>query len=93
MNIRVCTAILLTCLGTCRSFFELFKKNSALLKQANQLLTRTESAEAKLAEKQECSAKLRTCHLAALAALKEQIDSLMEENAKILTSLKGNPCF
>jgi len=45
-----------------------------------------------LAEKQECSAKLRTCHLAALAALKEQIDSLMEENAKILTSLKGNPC-
>jgi hypothetical protein len=63
--------------------------NSALLKQTNQLLTRAESAEAKLAEKQERSAKLRTCHLAVLAVLEKQINSLKEENTKISTSLKG----
>ncbi|CAD6342771.1 unnamed protein product [Miscanthus lutarioriparius] len=50
---------------------------------------RRESAEAKLAEKkQERSAKLRTCHLAVLAVLEKQINSLKEENTKISTSLK-----
>ena len=59
------------------------------MKQSNQLLARAESAEAKSVEEQERYAKQEEDHLAAIAVLQEQVDSLKEKNKELSASLKG----
>ena len=81
--------ILLTCLGACQAFVERSNQSLALLKQSNQLLARAESAEAKSAEEQERYEKQEKEHLAAIAVLQEQVDSLKEKNKELSASLKG----
>jgi len=81
--------ISLTCLGACQAFVERSNQSLALLKQSNQLLARAESAEAKSAEEQERYEKQEKEHLAAIAVLQEQVDSLKEKNKELLASLKG----
>jgi len=64
-------------------------EDEALVKQANQLLARAESAESKLVEVQKRCAKQEEDRLAAIAVQQEQVESLKEKNNKLLASLNA----
>lgn len=80
----ICTVIYLY--RACQTFVKLSGQKLALF---DQLLALTESAEAKLAEEQERYDKQEKDHLAGIATLQEQVDSLEEKNKELSASLKG----